>query len=126
LLCILACAYIIAMTSPTIPYRQQPVATEEKFKMDGNTIPTWARLLFKGVKNKDKIKEGLKDLEDNPEIREHMTKGLLGQYLLNSYLPSNVDVDLQKKSINYKTKDNMDIGFSNRDDTNFLNLGWRF
>ena len=114
------------MTSPKIPYRQQPVATDSTFEVAESTIPAWARLLFKGVKNKDKIKEGLKDLKDNPEIRESMTKGLLGQYLLNKHLPSNIDVDLQDRSINYRTKNNLDIGYSNKSDTNFLNLGWRF
>ena len=114
------------MTSPKIPYRQQPKASQEEITVNGSSIPTWARILYEGVKNKDELKIGLKELKKNPEMLEGISKGLLGQFLLNKYLPNNMDVDLKNRSMNYSTKNNMDIGFSNRGDTNFLNLGWRF
>ena len=113
------------MTSPKIPYKKQPQAEDSNFTIDGETTPLWANILFSGVKNKDKIEETFKKWEKDPSLAEPALKGLLGQYLLNEILPNNMNIDLKDRSMNYSTKNNMDIG-SNRGDTNFLNLGWRF
>jgi hypothetical protein len=115
------------MTSPKIPYRQQPTLGDMEFNLgEEQKTPIWADILYGGVKNRHKLKDTFKEWEKDPNLIEPAIQGLLGQHLLNQFLPKNMKANLKDKSIDYSPTDNLDIGFNKQGDTNFLNLGWRF
>jgi hypothetical protein len=115
--------------SPTLVWNEHgdPIRNLYDPKEYTNDIPPiWADILFSGIKNKDKIEKTFKKWEKDPSLAEPALKGLLGQYMLNELLPSNVKVDLKDKKLNYQANDRLNIGLREKDNTKFLDLGWRF
>lgn len=53
-------------------------------------------------------------------------QGLLGNYLLRQLTPENVDIDLFKRMMNFKLKNNMDIELGQKGKQSLLNFNWRF
>ena len=53
-------------------------------------------------------------------------QGLLGNYLMRELTPENLDIDLFDKMLRYRPNEKMDISFGKKDNTSFLDLGWRF
>ncbi len=83
-------------------------------------------MLYSGVRHRDKIEAAYKRFKEDPSSAEPAIKGLLGQYLLNEVLPSDINVNLKDKSVNYQLNDRLNLGLREQDDTTFLDLGWRF
>ena len=61
-------------------------------------------------------KKGLKD----------SMQGLLGNYLLRRMTPENVDIDLFNHMMNFRLKNDMKIGLSQKGKDSLLNFNWRF
>ena len=114
------------MTQPKIPYRQKPKSMDDNFTLDREDTPLWANLLYSSIINKEKIEDTFKKFEKDPSLAEPALKGLIGQYLLNKGLPSNIRADLKNKALNFEINDKLNLGLRKDDDTTFLDLGWRF
>ena len=112
--------------SPTLVWNEHGDPVRNLYDPKSDIPPMWANLLFSGVKNKDKIEKTFKKWEKDPSLAEPALKGLLGQYMLNELLPSNVRIDLKDKKLNYQANDRLNIGLREKDNTKFLDLGWRF
>jgi len=93
--------------------------------------PVWAQLLFKGVQNKDKIKKNIDMIEDDPSL---IAKGLLGKTLLDKHinpfldklLPDSTKLDVLKRQLHFRPKDNFGMTLGKKDDNVNLGLNWRF
>ena len=112
--------------SPTLVWNEHRDPIRNLYDPKSDIPPMWADILYSGIANRDKIKDTLKDWKDDPSLITPAVHGLMGQYLLNTMLPSNVNLDLKNKRLNYRASDKLNVGLSKKGDTSFLNLGWRF
>jgi len=112
--------------SPTLVWNEEGDPVRNLYDPKEDIPPIWADMLYSGIANKDKIKDTFKKWEKDPSLAEPALKGLIGQYLLNKGLPSNIRADLKNKALNFEINDKLNLGLRKDDDTTFLDLGWRF
>jgi len=110
-----------AMSQPE-EYMYPSVNTEKP-----SVNPVWAQMLYKGVEKRDKLKEGLETIEDDPSL---VLKGLLGKSLLDKHInpffdrimPDSTKLDVLKKQIKFNPHDRFGMTLGDKK----LGLNWRF
>lgn len=100
---------------------------DTKFEFDRNVSPVWAKLLYKGVKDRGKVSKNIETVKDDPSL---IFKGLLGKSLLDKHinpffdkmLPDSTKLDVLKQQLKFKPHDRFDMTVGK----NKLGLNWRF
>ena len=93
--------------------------------------PVWANLLYKGIKNPDKVSKGLKAIKEDKDL---LWQGLLGKSLLDrfitpgidSLLPDSTKLDVLKREFKFSPTRKLDFTLGKRGDTAKLGFDWRF
>jgi hypothetical protein len=93
--------------------------------------PVWAKLLFKGIQKRDKLKKGVHALKDDPSL---LLKGFLGKSLLDKHinpffdklLPDSTKLDVLKRQIKFQPHNRFDMTLGKRGRGAKLDLNWRF
>ena len=106
-----------------------PFEGDNPYKKDMN--PAWAKLLFKGMGKRDKLKRNVRSLKDDPSL---LFKGILGKSLLDKHinpffdrlLPDSTKLDVLKKQIKFKPSDRFDMTLGKKSGGANLGFNWRF
>jgi hypothetical protein len=117
-----------------VPYRdEKPKATPSKvgFGYNQEMSPVWAKLLFKGVQKRDKLKKSVHALKDDPSM---LFKGVLGKSLLDKHinpfldklLPDSTRLDVLRREFKFQPHDRFDMTLGKKGRGAKLDLNWRF
>ena len=114
-----------------IPYKPKDSVSKLGFASNKEMNPVWAKMLFKGVQKRDKLKKGIHALKDDPSL---VIKGLLGKTLLDKHinpffdrlLPDSTKLDVLKQQIKFKPNDKFDMTLGKKSSGAKLGFNWRF
>ena len=106
-----------------------PFEGDNPYKKDMN--PAWAKLLFKGIGKRDKLKKNVRSLKDDPSL---LFKGILGKSLLdkhinpffNKILPDSAKLDVLRRQIRFQPHDRFNMTLGKKGRGAKLDLNWRF
>ena len=119
------------MEANNIPYKPVKSTIKTEFASNKDMNPVWAKLLFKGVQKRDKLKKGIHALKDDPSLA---IKGLLGKSILDKHInpffdrimPDSTKLDVLKKQIKFKPSDRFDMTLGKKSGGANLGFNWRF
>ena len=114
-----------------IPYKPKQSSLKANFAYKQEMSPVWAKLLFKGVQKRDKLRKGIHSLKDDPSM---LFKGMLGKSLLDKHinpffdrmLPDSTKLDVLKQQIKFKPSDRFDMTLGKKSGGANLGFNWRF
>jgi hypothetical protein len=114
-----------------IPYKPKQSSLKGNFSYNQEMSPVWAKLLFKGVQKRDKLRKGIHSLKDDPSM---IFKGFLGKSLLDKHinpffdklLPDSTKLDVLKRQIRFQPHDRFDMTLRKKGKGAKLGLNWRF
>ena len=101
------------------------------FSFDRGVSPVWAQLLYKGVQDRDKVKEGINTIKGDKDL---LWQGILGKSLLDRVidpglkrlLPDSTKLDVLKQEFKYSPTRKLDLSLGKRGKTTNFGLNWRF
>ena len=118
--------------SSNIPYKESVEPINTKFaSVDAGVSPVWANLLYKGVKNRDKLQEKMDIVKDDPTL---LFKGLLGKSLLDKFidpglaklLPDSIKLDVLKHKLHINPTKKLHLELGKKNKTFNLGIDYKF